>query len=170
MKKITILAVANIILVIIVCALIAQEYGLLTNHQGEAEIFTDGATVKFSAWENQTWLGIKDRLAVVNTDSNFTGNRTLEWFSIRNSSSGDYYQKSMEYLCFWSGQGFKGEWEAVISIYNSPNSKTDFVVEVSRFTWHSLQVTLDKNVIVSFPQVTKDTSSIGYATFHVISN
>ena len=109
----------------------------------------------------------KDRLAVVNTDISFSGDRTLQWTSMRNSSSGDYYQKSMEFLCFWSGQCANGEWEAVISIYNSPNSKTDFVIEVSRFTWHSLEVTLDGNVMATFPQVTYDTVSFGYATFHV---
>jgi hypothetical protein len=73
----------------------------------------------------------------------------------------------MEFLCFWPGQGANGEWEAVISIYNVPNSTSDFVVEVARFTWHSLQVTLDGNVTASFPQVTNDTISLGYATFHV---
>jgi hypothetical protein len=86
---------------------------------------------------------------------------------MRNSSSGDYYQKSMEWLCFWSGQGANGEWEAVVSIYNSPNSTTDFVVEVSRFTWHSLDVLLDGNVVATFPQVTDDAVSLGYTTFHV---
>jgi hypothetical protein len=48
----------------------------------------------------------------------------LQWISMRNSSSAsrDPYQKSMEYLFFWSGQGANGEWEAVISIYNSPDT------------------------------------------------
>ena len=73
----------------------------------------------------------------------------------------------MEYLCFWEGQGANGEWEAVVSIYNSPNSTTDFVVEVSRFTWHEIQVKLDGVVIADFPQVYNDTVSIGYTTFHV---
>jgi hypothetical protein len=50
---------------------------------------------------------------------------------MRNSTSHDYYQKNMEYLCFWSGQGANGEWQTVVSIYNSPNSSSDFVVEVS---------------------------------------
>ena len=73
----------------------------------------------------------------------------------------------MEFLCFWSGQGANGEWKAVISIYNSPNSKTDFAVEVSRFTWHSLEITLDGKVKATFPQVVNDTTSLGYTTFRV---
>jgi hypothetical protein len=88
---------------------------------------------------------------------------------MRNSTSAqwDPYQKSMEYLCFWSGQGANGEWEAVVSIYNSPNSLQDYVVEVSRFTWHSLEVTLNGQIQAVFPQVTQDTTSIGYTTFHI---
>jgi hypothetical protein len=73
----------------------------------------------------------------------------------------------MEYLCFWSGQEANGEWETVVSMYNSPNSTTDYVVEVSRFTWHSLEVRLDGKIVASFPQVTKDTISLGYTSFHV---
>jgi hypothetical protein len=73
----------------------------------------------------------------------------------------------MEYLCFWSGRGANGEWEAVISIYNAPNSTTDYVVEVSRFTWHSLEVRLDGKIMASFPQITEDMSSIGYTSFNV---
>jgi hypothetical protein len=57
--------------------------------------------------------------------------------------------------------------EAVVSICNVPSSTSDFVVEVSRFTWHHPQVLLDGNVIVDFPQVTIDTTSLGYAPFHV---
>ena len=30
---------------------------------------------------------------------------------------------------FWTGQGANGEWEAVVSIYNSPGSLSDYVVE-----------------------------------------
>jgi hypothetical protein len=174
MRRTSILALVNIILVILIGALVAQQFGFLPNFKKPLTIpnpiNTGVSNITFTSQELQTWLGIKDRLAVVNTDPAFTGDRTLQWISMRNSSSGDYYQKSMEFLCFWSGQGANGEWEAVISIYNSPNSTTDFVVEVSRFTWHSLEVTLDGNIMVTFPQVTTDTTSIGYATFHVTPN
>jgi hypothetical protein len=163
----------NIILVVIIGALLAQQFGLLPSLKKPDvipnTIDTGARKVNFTQSEMQTWLGIKDRLAVVNTDPVFSDpdNRILGWYSMRNSSSGDYYQKSMEFLLFREGQGANGEWEAVISIYNSPNSETDFVVEVSRFTWHSLEVTFDDNVIATFPQVTNDTTSLGYATFRL---
>jgi hypothetical protein len=106
-------------------------------------------------------------VVVYNADPEFTGNRVLQWVSMRNSSSGDYYQKSMEYLCFWEGQGANGEWEAVVSIYNVPDSKSVFVVEVSRFTWHQLQIKIDGEIVADFPQVSDDTISLGYCTFRV---
>ena len=155
------------ILVALVVALIAQNLSLTQTHKKDDSINLGASAVHFTPLELQTWLGIKDRLSVYNFDPDFTGNRTLQWISMRNSSSGDYYQKSMEFLCFWSGQGANGEWEAVISIYNLPDNKSDFVVEVSRFTWHELHVLLDGNIMVDFPQVTNDTTSPGYATFHV---
>jgi hypothetical protein len=73
----------------------------------------------------------------------------------------------MEYLGFWKGQGANGEWQAVISIYNIPDSTSNYIVEVARFTWHSLEVKLNDQVKATFPQVTNDTTSIGYATFQV---
>jgi hypothetical protein len=171
MRKTAVLVLANIILAILLCVLIAQEYALLSDSGNRPDLINVGAKgVQFSEWELETWLGIRDRLAVINTDPNFTGNRTLEWISMRNSTSApwdNYYQKSMEWLCFWQGQGANGEWEAVVSIYNSPNSTTNFIVEVSRFTWHSLNVTLDGNVKAIFPQVTSDTIALGYTTFSV---
>jgi hypothetical protein len=125
--------------------------------------------VEFTAEEIQAFYSIRDRIAVCNTDPAFTGDRTLQWISMRNSSSApwDLPQKSMEYLCFWPGRGANGEWEAVVSIYNAPNSTSDYVIEVSRFTWHSLEVRLDGKIMASFPQVTKDTISLGYTSFHV---
>ena len=123
--------------------------------------------VQFNSSELQRFEIIQNRVSVYNTDPAFTGDRNLQWISMRNSTSHDYYQKSMEYLCFWSGQEANGEWEAVVSIYNSPNSTTDYIVEVSRFTWHSLEVRLDDKIMASFPQITKDTISVGYTSFHV---
>lgn len=173
MRKTALLVLVNIILVILICALVAQQFGLLPNFKTTKSGPNFGwSIVQFTPLEIQTWIGIKDRLAVVNTDPNFSypSHRVLQWISMRNSTSHDYYQKSMEFLCFWPGQGANGEWEAVVSIYNVPNSTSDFVVEAARFTWHSLQVTLDGNVMASFPQVTNDTTSLGYATFHVTAN
>jgi hypothetical protein len=125
--------------------------------------------VEFNSSELQRFEIIKNRISVYNTDPAFTGDRNLDWISMRNSSAApwDPYQKSMEYLCFWSGQGANGEWEAVVSIYNSPGSLSNYVVEVSRFTWHSLEVRLDGKIMASFPQITEDTVSLGYTTFYV---
>jgi hypothetical protein len=135
-------------------------YGTTTN------LFTN---VTFNSTETGNFESIRNRLAVINTDPDFPGDRTLHWISMRNSSSAswDPYQKSMEYLCFWRGQGGTGEWEAVVSIYNSPGSLNNYVVEIARFTWHQIQVTLDGNLIADFPQVTKDTTSLGHTTFRV---
>ncbi len=61
-----------------------------------------------------------------------------------------------------------GEWQAVVSIYNRPNATDAFVVEVSRFTWNSLDVLVDGHVVASFPEVNADNDeSIGYVTIPV---
>jgi hypothetical protein len=127
------------------------------------------SAVQFNATELQNFENIKSRLVINNTDPGFPGNRTLQLISMRNSTSApwDPYQKAMEYLCFWSDRGANGEWEAVVSIYNEWGSLSDYVVEVSRFTWHSLDVIFDGKVMTTFPQVFDDTTSLGYTTFHV---
>jgi hypothetical protein len=177
MRSINIFGLIGFAGAVLIIALLAQGYGVLPDFRnsggsasgsGGAGLLPNATDVQFTAWELSTWVGLKNRLVVNNTDPLFTGERTLQWISMRNSSSGDYYQKSMEWLCFWEGQGAAGEWEAVVSIYNSPNSTSVFVVEVSRFTWHSLNVLLDGSVVASFPQVTNDTVSVGYATFEVV--
>jgi hypothetical protein len=125
--------------------------------------------VQFNSTELQNFENIKSRFVVSNVDPAFTGDRTLQWISMRNSSSAswDKYQKSMEYLCFWSGQDGKGEWEAVVSIYNRPDDLGNYVVEVARFTWHQIQVTYNGTIIADFAQVTSDSTSLGYRTFSV---
>lgn len=129
----------------------------------------EAMSVQFNATELQNFENIKNRLIINNSDPGFPGNRTLQLISMRNSTSApwDPYQKSMEYLCFWSGQGANGEWEAVLSIYNEWGSLSDYVVEVSRFSWHSIDVIFDAEVVATFPQVLDDTTSLGYTTFHV---
>jgi hypothetical protein len=159
------------IIAILLCFILAQNLGLIPYLRDSTEInnpINHGAiSVQFTPSELQRWTSVKNRLVVYNADPAFTGNRVLQWISMRNSSSGDYYQKSMEYLCFWEGQGANGEWEAVVSIYNVPYSTSDFVVEAARFTWHEIQIRLDGDVKADFPQVTNDTVSLGYCTFHV---
>jgi hypothetical protein len=165
-------ALVGVLIVVLVCIVLAQNLGVIPVFRNNVDvnynpINVNASPVSFSEWELQAWTSVKNRVVVYNVDPAFTGNRMLQWVSMRNSSSGDYYQKSMEYLCFWEGRGANGEWQAVVSIYNSPDSTSDFVVEVSRFTWHALQVKLDGDVVAEFPQVCNDTVSVGYCTFHV---
>lgn len=175
MKTVTISLIVNVLLIALIGALAIGDLHTVTERE-ESNSNDDNtllvSNITFTDWELETWSDIKNRLAVINTDPEFSDptHRVLQWISMRNSSSApwdNYYQKSMEWLCFWEGQGANGEWEAVVSIYNSPNSTTNFVIEVSRFTWHSLKVTLDGNVKAIFPQVTNDTISFGYTTFSV---
>jgi len=160
-----------VVIVVLVSFILAQNLGLVHSFHGGVEnsnpIDLGAAEVNFTSLELQKWTSVKERITVYNADPEFKGNRVLQWISMRNSSSGDYYQKSMEYLCFWEGQGANGEWQAVVSIYNSPDSTTDFVVEAARFTWHRIQIWLDGEVKVDFPQVRNDTVSLGYCTFQV---
>ena len=65
--------------------------------------------VQFNSSELQRFEIIKNRVYLYNSDPAFNGDRSLQWISMRNSTSHDYYQKSMEYLCFWSGQEANGE-------------------------------------------------------------
>jgi hypothetical protein len=179
MKKTSLFGLVGLAFVVLIVAMIAQSYGLLPNFKagglsgsggsGYNPINLGANGTSFTGWELKTWIGIKDRLEVINTDPDFPdpSHRVLEWWSVRNSSSNDYYQKSMEWMCFWTGQGANGEWEAVVSIYNRPNDTGHFVVEVARFSWHSLNVTLDDSPIVSFPQVSANVASVGYMTFDV---
>jgi hypothetical protein len=170
--------IASILIAAIVASIVT---GLASYYSGYQTGYTDGAretynpinlganAVQFNSSELMSFEIVKNRVYVYNTDPSFNGTRNLEWISIRNSSNApwDPYQRSMEYLCFWSGQGANGEWEAVVSVYNLPGSLSDYVVEVSRFTWHSLEVKLDGKTMARFPQVTEDTVSLGYTTFHV---
>jgi len=170
MKSTYIFALIAVIIVVSVGFLVYY-YESLPKSLDESEVSnpidTGAKNISFTSWELEAWGSVKNRVVVYNADPEFTGNRVLQWISMRNSSSGDYYQKSMEYLCFWEGQGANGEWEAVVSIYNVPDSTSVFVVEVSRFTWHELQVKLDGEVVADFPQVSDDTISLGYCTFRV---
>ena len=66
------------------------------------------SAIGFSPSEIQTWTNIKNRLEIYNSDPAFQGDKVLQWISMRNSTSApwdNYNQKSMEWLCFWSGQG-----------------------------------------------------------------
>jgi peptidoglycan hydrolase CwlO-like protein len=147
-----------------------HDYNILANSINPVNITFGANSTHLNASEIQTFTSIISRINVYNPSPNYTGLRTLQWVSMRNSSSApwDPYMKSMEFLLFQPGQGADGEWQAVLSIYNVPNSTSDYVVEVSRFTWWEMQVKLDGNVIADFPQVASDNApSLSYMTFHV---
>ncbi len=179
MQKRSLFGLACFLCVCLIIAVVAQSYGLLPNfNKGglsgvsavEYPINVGATPQEFTPWELETWLGIKDRLTVNNTTPDFPDpeHRVLGWYSLRNSSSNDYYQKSMEFLLFWEGRGVDGEWEAVCCIYNVPNSTSEFVVEFSKFTWGSMEIRLDGVVMAEFPQVeADDMPSLAYVTFRV---
>jgi uncharacterized protein YoxC len=150
-----------------------NDYYNLTNSQNPVNITFGANNTYLNSSEVQTFTSIINRIIVYDPSPSYNGARTLQWVSMRNSSSAPWdniSQKAMEFLLFQPGQGANGEWQAVLSIYNSPNSTNDYVVEVSRFTWHEIQVKLGGNIMVDFPEVTSDVatlSSLGYATFHV---
>ena len=144
-----------------------NDYNYLANNISPVN-FTFGANnAVLTDSEIQNFMTVKNQLTVTNISPNYTGLRTLDWVSIRNASSNDYYQNAMEYLLYQRGQGANGEWQAVVSIYNSPGSTNDYVVEVCRFTWWELQVNVNGILKIDFPQIYNDTESLGYSTFHI---
>jgi hypothetical protein len=114
MRKTLLYGLVGVAFAVLIVAFMAQTLGLiptLTKKQSLAtidQINTGASTVNFTSWELQTWLSIKNRLTVNNSDPAFIGNRTLQWISMRNSSSGDYYyyQKSNGVSVFlvWTGR------------------------------------------------------------------
>jgi len=112
---------------------------------------------------------IKDRLLVNITDSNFpsTGIRECEWYELREEDSGDYFQTTVDFWVFQAGQGIHGDIEAFVEIYNAPDNSSVFVVEVARFCWNELTVSLDGSPVVVFPRVIGNVMSYGYITFEV---
>ena len=87
----------GLIFVVLCGVIVAQQLGLIpvfrnNSNVSYSSINVNATAVVFSPLELQTWNSLKDRLTVYNADPNFTGERTLQWISMRNSSSGDYYQ------------------------------------------------------------------------------
>ena len=112
---------------------------------------------------------IKNRLLVNITDSDFpsTGIRECEWYKLREEDSEDYFQTTVNFWVFQSGQGVHGDIEAFVEIYNRPGETDVFVVEVARNCWNELTVSLDGVTKVVFRKVTEDVLSDCYITFEV---
>ena len=99
MKKTYIFAIIASVFFVSTGAFVAYQYSLpksLDGVEASNPINTGAKNISFTSWELEAWNSIKNRVVVYNSDPEFTGNRVLQWISMRNSSSGDYYQKSME--------------------------------------------------------------------------
>jgi hypothetical protein len=124
---------------------------------------------------NQTHLplyeeinAIKDRLVINITEPGFPNPiPECDFFELREEDSEDYFQTTVNYWVFQNGQETKGDIEAFVEIYNSPDRTDLFIVEVARNRWYELTVSLDENPIVIFPTITENVLSPGYITFEV---
>ena len=91
----------------LVCFILAQNLGLIPflgnkGGVGGNPINLGAAEVQFSAEELQAFSNIKNRVTVYNADPDFPDpeNRVLGLYSMRNSSSRDYYQKVWNIFAF----------------------------------------------------------------------
>jgi hypothetical protein len=119
--------------------------------------------------EPQVYQGIRNRVELSITDTEFAGERILEWVPMRDVDSPDYLQKTVTYWCYWKGAEFpNGDIEAHAEIYNRPDDLKNYVVEIARFGWYELTVKLDKEVVCVFPRVAQDgIMQLGYITIGV---
>jgi hypothetical protein len=112
---------------------------------------------------------IRNRLTVNITETNFTNPvRVCDFYELREEDSEDYFQTTVNYWVFQHGQQEHGDVEAFVEIYNIPDRTDLFIVEVARFCWFELTVSLDGDVVVVFPTITENVASIGYKTFEVL--
>jgi len=112
---------------------------------------------------------IKNRILIKITDSEFpsTGIRECIWFELREEDSEDYFQTTVNFWVFQDGQGKHGDIEAFVEIYNVPDSRDRFVIEITRNCWYELTAYYDGDSFVVFPAVTENELSYGYMTYEV---
>ncbi len=111
---------------------------------------------------------IKNRLTVTITERDFTNPvRVCDFYELREEGSEDYFQTTVDYWVFQHGQQEHGDVEAFVEIYNVQDRTDLFIVEVARFSWDELTVSLDGSTVVVFPMVTNNTLSPAYQTFEV---
>jgi hypothetical protein len=112
---------------------------------------------------------IKNRLTVNITQANFTNPVPVcDFYELREGYSEEYTQTTVTYWVFQHGKETHGDIEAFVEIYNVPNRTDRFIVEVARFCWFELTVSLDGFPKQVFPTVTSNTLSPGYRTFEVL--
>jgi hypothetical protein len=111
---------------------------------------------------------IKDRLEIVITEPGFTNPvpecDIIEW---RAEDAEEFFQTTVNYVAYQHGKGVHGDVEAYVEIYNSPDSESEFIVEIARNSWDELTIKLDGQVRYVFPTVKNNTISLGYVTFPV---
>lgn len=157
--------------VILIVLLIAQSYGLLPDFRDNSDESDRGSIVGYmSPWEVACFDDIVSRVQIFNPSPDYTGVRELEWYVLRNASSHEYYQKTVNYWCFQSGRGLDGDIDAFVEIYNVPNDTGTFVVEIARNTWWALDVYLDDVLVYQFPQMSENGNALGYCTFEITPN
>ena len=111
---------------------------------------------------------IKDRITITITEPNFTNEvPECDFYELREEDSEDYFQTTVNYWVFQNGQETKGDIEAFVEIYNTPDRTDLFVVEVARNCWFELTVSLDDDSVVVFPTISENKLSMGYMTFEV---
>lgn len=112
---------------------------------------------------------IKNRVLIKITDPAFpsTGIRECIWFELREEDSEDYNQTTVNFWVFQDGQGKHGDIEAFVEIYNVPDSRDRFVIEITRNCWFELTAYYNDEPFVVFPSVTGNELSYGYMTYEV---
>jgi len=113
---------------------------------------------------------IKNRITIKITDPAFpsTGIRECIWFEQREEDSEDYFQTTVNFWVFQDGQGKHGDIEAFVEIYNVPDSRDRFVIEIARNCWLELTGYYNGEPFVMFPSVNENELSYGYMTYEVM--
>ena len=112
---------------------------------------------------------IKNRLTIEITEPGFTNPVSVcDFYELREEDSEDYVQTTVNYWVFQHGKQEHGDIEAFVEIYNVPDDRSIFTVEIARNCWNELTVSLDGSPVVTFPTVATDNElSFGYITFKV---
>lgn len=113
-------------------------------------------------------LQIKDRVQIKITEPNFTNpNRFCEWYELREENSGDYFQTTVNFWVFQTGQEEHGDIEAFVEIYNVPDRTDRFVIELTRNCWFELTAYYNGEPFAILPTVTGNNLTLGYITYEV---
>jgi hypothetical protein len=112
---------------------------------------------------------IKNRMLINITDNEFpeTGIRECIWYELREEDADEYNQTTVNFWVFQDGKGLHGDIEAFVEIYNVPDVRDRFVIEIARNCWYELTVYYNDEQFAVFPSVTENELSYGYMTYQV---